>query len=276
MATERILHPQWRDEKELTQYPFADGATLTNNENLFLPQNTFIDAAFYPIGGVQQLYLTHVIVTYQTVTLVLGDDNTDQLASGSFPLLQPTDNIRFLDRYGRPAGLLISSAALLAVFQSWPVGDHVFAAAASGFAATCCMPTPEIGVRGFVLADGTLFTGDIWLVGANGIVLSADHGSTNRPGALGGPQHYRLIRVDVVGDPLYKRGLCSTTFATPQFLQQITVQDGCRQVVCLPDQYGDFKITVGHQDAVDTILRIRATPQGLVVETVGEKLQSIK
>ena len=50
---------------------------------------------------------------------------------------------------------------------------------------------------------------------------------------------------------------------------------GNKSFVCGPDEYGDFKIGVGSQDAEDTILRVRTTREGLIIEAVGEKLEGI-
>lgn len=251
---------------------------MQNDDGLFLPESLFLDATFYPIGGGERLRLSRVTVDHQEVTLFIGDDVTEHLASATFDLVSPPDNLAFQDVYDRPAGLIVSEAARLAVFQAWPTGSHAFSVDQSELAATCCIPTPEIGVRGFLTEAGDLLTGDVWLVGDDGVVLSKETIVDSRAGVLGGVQTYEVIRVDIVGDPLFRRRLCqgNNNFVSPRLLQQLTVQDGCRKVVCLPDEYGDFKISVGHQDAVDTILRIRSTPAGLVIEAVGEKLKSIQ
>ena len=100
MATERILHPQWRDELEFVKYPFSDSATLRNADGLFLPETLFLDAIFYPIGGGARLRISQVTIDYQQVTLAIGDESNAGLAFGTFPLLSPPDYIRF----GRKAG----------------------------------------------------------------------------------------------------------------------------------------------------------------------------
>jgi hypothetical protein len=276
MATERVLHPEWRDEGEPTKYPFADEATLRAADGAFIPESLFLDAVFYPIGGGTQLYLSQVELSHQEAVLTIGDEVNSAIAYGTVDILNPADSIRFVDLYGRPAGLIVSEAGRLALFQAWQTGIHHFTADATGFAATCCIPTPEIGVRGILLADGSLFVGDIWIVGETGVVLTAEAATYAATGSPRESAAYNYIRVDIVGDPLFRRSRCEQIFTTPRFLEQITVQDGCRQIIARPDQYGDFKITVGHQDAVDTVLRIRTTPEGLVFEAVGEPLKSIR
>ena len=163
----------------------------------------------------------------------------------------------------------------MSVFQSWSVGEHLFEPDQTGFVAACCMPTPEVGVRGVLLDDGSVLTGDVYLVGDNGVILSCD--SVVAPPKCGTPETVQYtVRVDVVGDPLWRRKECSPGFFdTPRFLKQVTFQRGATSVTCGPGNYGDLKLVVGNKAAEDTILRVRPTEQGLIVEVVGEKLEDI-
>ena len=203
MSTTRILYPEWPAENSKTKYPFAARATLTNGAVQLLI-GTFLDAVLFPIGGHERLRLSKVIVTHANVTLYIGDQITEELASGTFNLPVPPDNVSLADTYGRPAGFIISDSQHLGLFPSWGVGTYKFTADATEFAATVCIPTPEAGVRGFLLDDGTLLTGDVWLIGDAGVALSADS-SSGQP----------VIRVDVVGDPLFLRQQCVVDAAKP-------------------------------------------------------------
>ena len=100
----------------------------------------------------------------RSVTLTVGDATTPVLARSTFDPLAPPDLLELSDPYGRPAGVLVSDATRLAVFQTWPLQEHRFAATATEFAASCVTPMPAVGVRGFTTPDGTLFTGEVWLV----------------------------------------------------------------------------------------------------------------
>jgi len=274
--SERILQPEFRPSLENTKYPFSDKATLVNDGGVFIPETTFLDAALHPVGGTVGLYLSQVVVTQQEVRIVIGDSTTATRAYGSFTLLSPPDVLPLFDYYGRAAGVLVSEANRLAIFQTWGTGAFSFEQDQTEFVASCCIPTPEIGLRGFLLDDGTLVTGDVWFVGGAGIVLSAQEAVI--PAGVGGTARQVLsaIRIDVVGDPLFNRRLGTGLFVAPRHIKTITVKDASRSLVCSPDQYGDFKLTVGNQDAEDSILRIRSTAQGLLIEVVGEKLNSIR
>lgn len=273
----RRLHPEWRDVNEPTPYPFVDNATLRNAAGKFIPEGTFLDASLYPIGAGPRLRLSRVTVSHAEVVVYLGDEVNELVAYGRFPLLNPPAELSLTDLWGRPAGVLVSTGTRLSIFQAWGIGTHNFTVDATEFVSDVCIPVPPVGLRGFVLADGSVFTGDIWLVGEDGIVLSTSKQSTVDAGGDCDIQEAdeTIIRVDVVGDPLFRRRLCSGLFTTPRFLRTITAVRGDKQFVCGPDEFGDFKITVGTQDAADTILRVRTTSEGLIFEAVGERLENI-
>jgi hypothetical protein len=272
VSTNRILYPSWREYNEPTTYPFADGATLRNDAGLFIPEGAILDAVLYPVGGGRLLRLSKAVVAQDYVRLYVGDEISDELCYGEFAQGGDETEIRLQDAYGRPAGLLVSSVERLTVFQSWAPGTHAFTYAQTGFLPDVCIPSPEIGVRGFLLDDGSLVSGDAWLIGDDGVVLELETGATLSNGCQESttPADYQTVVVHVVGDPLFRRRLCSGLFAAPRFLETITIQRDCRKIVCYPDDQGDFKMTVGHQDAEDTVLRIRHVNGGLRIEVVGE------
>lgn len=272
---ERIRHPEWRKELEPTKYPFAERSTLSNGTRFF-QEGTFFDAMFYPVGGQDRLRISKVVVTHQDVTIFIGDQINAELAYGTFDLIQPPDLVEFVDMFGRPAGIIVSESQRLAVFQSWGVGTHEFNVAMTELSARVCMPTPELGVRGVQLADGSLFTGDVWMVGDDGVVLRCE--TVETPSTCGQPSEtQQVIRVDIVGDPLFRRRLCvpASLFETPRFITSLIFQDGVQTFRCRPDDVGGIEMTVNNDLATDTVLRIRTTPEGIVIESAGEKLESV-
>lgn len=266
----QIVHPEFRDYFETTRYPFADSASLDNAEGDFIGESIFLDASFYPVGGTERLYLSRVEITNDEAILTLGDENTDSLASATFSLVDPGDEIRFTDSFGRPAGLIVSEASRLATFQSWSLGTHLFSVGETEFAARVCIPTPEIGLRGILLEDGSVFTDDIWIVGDDGVIVRRETVTVPKTGFTDEVEVHEVIRIDVVGDPLYRRRLCANVFETPRFLRTITFKHGTDEIMCGPDDSGDVKVSVGSQDAEDTTLRLRILDSGLQFEAVGE------
>jgi hypothetical protein len=262
---------------ETTPYPFGDWATLTNDEGTFLPEGTFLDASFYIVGAGPRCRLSKIVVADQLVSFYIGDESNAELAVGELSLVDSVAEISFVDAFGRPAGIMISSVERLLSFQTWTLGTHTFTFAQTGFTPTVCLPVPNTRFRGFILDDGSVFTGDIWLVGDDGIVLNheeitdeADSNCMNdaAPQVAG---HY--IRVDVVGDPLFRQRLCANVSATPKFLKTITFKRGMQQVVVGPDSTGEIKLLAGRVNAESTILRIRPQNGTIRIETVGSALE---
>jgi len=268
---QRVIYPQWRDQWEATPYPFSDSASLTNDAGDFILNGTFIDAHIYPVGGLAGLYLSSIDVDNQNVTFNIGDSAEPVRCSGSFPVTSPLDYISLTDRYGRPAGILISERKRLAVFQTWGVGLHVFTASQTSFAATCCMPTPAIGVRGIVLEDGTVVSGSVWLVGGEGVVLSQEDVNIRvKCEDLTTP----TIRIDIVGDPLRRRDMCEAepSFTTPNPVRTLRIRSDAGWFDCQPDEFGNYSISANNTLVDDSVLRIRTTERGIVFEAVGSTI----
>jgi hypothetical protein len=158
--------------------------------------------------------------------------------------------VALTDNFDRPAGVLVSEPLRLSRFGSWPVGRHSFLPGSTEFVASCCIPTPEPGVRGLLDPSGNLLTGDVWLVGDRGVVLRAEDGN---------------IRVDIVGDPLFVRAQCfpENRFQTPNYLKTINH--------CGPDQYGNFNFNVGTKYVPDPVLRVSPSAGQVQISAVGKQ-----
>jgi hypothetical protein len=259
----QIRHPEWRKSLEDTKYPFEPDATLTSDTGNTIPDDSFADAHLYPIGAGVSLYLSKILVTSELVTFSIGDENSVVVASGDFAVPGDSDNVRLTDSYGRPAGIFISTAANLGLFRSFGIGEHIFTRGATPFVAVACMPTPQIGVRGISIPDGTLFTGPVWFVGEDGVVVSKE--TVTDPATCDTAQQtHDVIRIDVVGDPLFRRRLCvpRNLFTTPNFVQKIRVVNGDSEFTCAPDAHGYFTIQGNDSLAGDAALRVRITEDG--------------
>ncbi len=271
---ERTIYPEWRAQNGTTQYPFSANATLVNDDGDRLLDGIFLDAILYPIGGGEGLYLSSVTLTHESISLTIGNVAQPILCGGTIDLVDPPDSIKLLDLYGRPAGLIVSERIRFAILQSLGIGTFEFAREQTEFCASCCIPTPEIGVRGIELEDGTVMVGDVWLVGDDGVVLrTAD---LDEPDACGvSLANLQAIRIDVIGDPLYRRRLCTSNslFGSPKFIKTIRVIGPNGTFDCGPDEFGELKLTVLSASAPDTVLRISPSGQGIGIGAVGQQLK---
>lgn len=235
---QEIILPEWRNNNQHTRYPFSDDATLVNVDGQSIAEDLFDDARIYPVGGSVGLFLRRVEITPLGLFFHISDPVAGEIASGGYLFNNPVPNeIGLFDQYGRPAGVLVSdSTRLQNAAGVYPQGDTIFEQAQTEFAPTVAIPIPNNDLRGVLLDDGGFIAGDVYLVGANGIVLRLDNGA---------------IRVDVIGDPYALLKSCQDEgFVTPPFCGLKTING------ISPDANGDFKLTIGGNLAQANILRI--------------------
>lgn len=257
-----INFTEWRNNNKHVKYPFSDTSALTNG-SIFLDQDLFDDARLYPIGSSPGVYLSDIIISDVLVKFIISDPENGELASGGFAFVDgdytypslPVDDSEVLvaleDTLGRPAGVLVSSGDRLRQLSSlYGQSTISFDETQTEFVSSTVIPVPHIGVRGFILDDGSFISGKIYMVGTAGIVLSEEDGT---------------IRVDIIGDPYALDKACRDEgFDVPVFCGLKTV-NGIR-----PDENGDFKLTIGGNLAADNILRVVQPSRNIVkIDQVG-------
>jgi hypothetical protein len=256
MAFEHIIFPQFRDEQSDSKYPFADSATLKAEDGkTTFAKDVFIDATFYPIGGGTAIYISRVSVALNKIVISVTTVNPVVTVTASYtPLNLPATNIlTFSDDYGRPAGVLIFNPDRIPEIYQWGFGVYNFVRKATEIVATAFIPAQEPGVRGLTVAGTNFVAGDVCLVGASGIVLRIDDNN--------------VIRVDVVGSPLFQREICDAVGRTKQTQRFLSTINGCTA-----DEFGNFTITATDRSITDgdsTVLRVYPSNFGLVIATVG-------
>jgi hypothetical protein len=275
--TTPILHPDWRNQVQSTDYPFADGVKIEVREGFSLAPEVFLDASFYLPGGTSPLYLSEISVGPETATWVVRAGTA--IATGTSNILDPEELIEFLDDYGRSVGFLLVDPIQLAALRTWNPGTYVFLTAAKEFATETFVPLPSSGLRGLLLDSGELFAGDVWLVGERGVVLRlveqsrlpacTDLGSSDAPSR-------DAIRIDVVGDPLFRRRLCDeealtgvedTLFTTPRFIRQIRFKQDEVEFVVTPDEFGGIVLASSRLvQELRGALRVHTSEGRIVVE----------
>jgi hypothetical protein len=183
------------------------------------------------------MFLSSIVDEGTTATFTISGPSAGVLATAIFDAAVPVDDLEVVDTYGRPAGVLISTQTqLTSLIGSYGPGKFDFTQLQTEFVASVAIPLPDTGLRGFLLDDGNVVYGDVYLVGVDGIVLSVEDG---------------VIRVDALGDPYALKKSCDDEEAPLPTFCGIKSINGI-----IPDDNGDFKISAGGNVAEDTILRV--------------------
>lgn len=239
----RIVHPQFRDENTYSKYPFTDLSSLVSDTGEELPRDALIDAVLHPVGLSQSLVLLSVTIDGLTASFSIGHDS-EELCSGSIDLSGQNGAAAVVDGLGRPAGVLLFNPGTIATIQGWQNGVHSFGRNAT-FVPTVVIPSPEVAVRGLGAESDVPLVNDVWIVGEDGVLVTDDNGD---------------IRIDIVGDPLWRRAVCDRQpdFQSPNFALTINGTP--------PDDYGNWRLVTGRALTPKPALRVRPENGVLIIE----------
>ncbi len=257
---------EFRKEREQTNYPFSTRAALVNRDGATILQGTILDLCLHPYGGREGAYLSRVDVDADSCTLVFGDAGSAERCSTTFSLVSPPAEAQVVDGNGLPAGVVVSEPVRLAGLQSLGLGSHAFDPADTEVCAGCVISEPEPGLRGFLLDDGSVVSGDVVLLGDDGVVLEVENASEDACEDGG-----QIIAVHVVGDPLFKRRVCGPDdlFTTPRLVKSIKVEHPDGEFTIQPDGFGFVQLSVHNGRQADTALVFKTQGSTLDVKVVG-------
>lgn len=265
-----IVHPQWRDSHRETAFPFSLTAALTTDTDKTLPTGAFLDGVLQLPGGVVPFHLLSIDVGYETATLQFGDATRDNLVHGVVDLQDPQEITELVDDSQRSFGALIGDPTVLRQINGWGLGLHTFRRGRAELAAAVCVALPSVGVSGLSTADGQVHAGDVWIVGERGVVVRTAMQSAPAPCAVRLEQS--VVRVDVVGDPLFRRRGCNDeagAYATPRVIRKIRFKQGATEFVCEPDQYGVIPMTASNLAVDKAALLLRVESGRIILEIAG-------
>lgn len=245
-----------------TQYPFTPTASLTNGTDT-IPNNLFTDCVFYLASSAGQVYLSSVNVSSSKIRISIGVAEDAEAATAEISVPVSVSRVAVYDRQGRPAGVLISSPDRLGLLATWGLGTHRFEREQAEFCLGCYHTTSPSEVSGIRLPDGSSVSGEVWLVGADGIVLTTFNDSKGNN-----------VQLNAVGDPLFVQKECGETdlFEPIRPIRSITVLSSSGSYVCTPSTYGNFSIQMNNALNANTALRLHTTNLGVVVEVAGSSL----
>ena len=277
----RTVYPTYGEESVDAAYPFESGATRTSGD-ASIEDDVFVDGRFFPPDGRWDLYISSIVVSEEVVITIADASGT--MGTGSFTRNDPPEYVTFATETGIYLGLLQGYSVRDSVtdpikrglhkLAGWSNGTYTFSASATRFAATVVVPQPQECVRAIRLDSGAIFFGDVYLVGENGVQLtnaSSQFLSSSSSGIalVQGHRFDDVIRVDIIGDPLYvRRGCEGEEVVTDQdILVQSLVFKG---TTILPDVDGGLNLTVATQGASEQpALRVLPIQYGLEVSFIN-------
>jgi len=242
------LVPEWRDINATRRYPFGDEVTLRSSQGDVISDSAFVDAKLFPVGGGARQYISSIVKDVDLLTFSISDETAADLGSGSATLSSSPATIELSDQYGRSSGVLVPGPQGLSTFAGWSDGTYTFSLEATELVSSVVVPVPDSGVRAIIAGD-LLFSGDVWLYGKDGVVLTEEDGN---------------VRIDVVGDPLYLRKACdeeNSELTYRRFLQTINGFG--------PDLYGGFLFFASDELVEDPAIKFEPIDGGLKVKLVA-------
>jgi hypothetical protein len=232
MPTRVFVRP-WRNDTAASSFPFASTLQAVSDTELPFPVAAVLDASIYA-SPQSPFYLTEIELDVSGDAVIwVGTEADTRIASTSVSPGDTDDVLTLMDGYDRKFGVLVVDPTQMQIVTAWSLGIHSFGTSLE-FVASVMLPS-ALAVEGVLLDDGTLLSDDVWIVGEDGVVVRS----------VGG-----VLRVDIVGDPMFRRRLCTPpgAFTVPRFVKTISGQSA--------DDYRHFTISAGTGLAADSILRI--------------------
>lgn len=180
-----IILNEYGNQNRQRKYPFTDGATMKDNDGHLLPVDFIVDACLYPMDVTGPVYVASVDPVQNTIYFA-GADGT-VFGKAVYEQGQAGADVVELGVYERKLGVIVLGDGVSELFRGGAV--RKFTASATPFTPTACVPLVQAGVRGIVLPNGDLVTGNVTFEGRNGVVVTSrsDNGS--------------YLRFDVIGVP---------------------------------------------------------------------------
>lgn len=236
MAEQRQFVPDWYNESEGSTYPFGDDASFVTDTGLTLGRTAILDAVIYPDADILPR-LTAITTDRTSAEFTFSDESGNVVASGTKTHGDGSQAVYLTDPLDRQIGVLVLNEDGELPFIGWPVGEH---ALDLPLVPTCVIPVVSV-VEGFLTEGEDYTSGKVFLVGDAGVVVRPEPDPD--PGVP-------AIRIDLVGDPLFRRRICSPQdrFTTPNFVRTING--------LAPNEFGEFPIAVGQHLSPEPIVRI--------------------
>jgi len=165
----KISGPTWQDSLRGLQYPFAAAGPIQAEDGTVLDPGVLTDLALFVSAGVEHVALYTITVVQGVQAVLTFADDTGATRGAATVTPASTDQVGITFE-GVNAGFLTFEAAPMRGVLNWTSGRYVFRAALVPHVLVFSDPAWR---RGLVVPGGEVLTGEIWLVGADGIQLEA-------------------------------------------------------------------------------------------------------
>lgn len=273
----RQVYPAWRDDVAKSVFPFDDHSSLTSLDGETLPLALILDAAIHPPGLSDTVFLSALRIARTGLTFSIASQTGLEVCSGGWPSAEAIDNtvVPLTTASGAAAGLLVINPTIATQLVNSRERELIFPLANTQFVISVIRFVSDQEVnRG--LTSGVVIpeSGDVYLVGRNGVQLSCDDGVEI---SRGKSQSVRNVRVNAVGDPLGRRANCSPTdFETPRFVQQVVFQKDGKTHICSPTGLGEIFVLASGFLGNDTALRSYVDGKNIVFGLAGRTSETIQ
>ena len=162
-----ILYPEYNNQNSQRNYPFDDSATLLDTAGVSLPCDFIVDINLFVFKASGIPYIKSINIPEGRI--IIGGDNStiygfaDMDGSNSAIIYDSED-------YMRQVGIVVFGAGM-PLFNV--VIPHTYTNQGTPLAVSAWFELNQIGVRGFLLEDGTLITGDVVFEGRHGINVTS-------------------------------------------------------------------------------------------------------
>lgn len=161
-----IYGQQWEDSLKGLSYPFQ-ASEPPESEGNRIPVDFILDAALFMRSTTSRGVLSEITVSpARGITVAFTDAAGDPVGTAVFPATGG-GRVAVMSQ-GITTGFIVVDPAAAEIVRSWFPRTYVFAAPLVPHVVVVSDPAWR---RGVTLPDGTTLTGDVYLVGANGIHL---------------------------------------------------------------------------------------------------------
>lgn len=232
----RVTNEQWEDSLRNKRYPLDGFGDVVSDTGMVLPDDVLLDLNLMVVGddAVGELTSIEVVAGVAVATFTAGT------RTGTVTLAANT-----VDSVLDPGGVVIGYVRMgsaVPVVSGWPTGVHTFSTPIIPHLLVLSSPK---WLTGFELPDGTILTGDVYLVADVGLYFEAVAGG---------------FRFHVTGDPFHGRTAPARGIKT---INGVVPTDGNINLISLStSNYNPAFVAAGQP------FRLDVTPSGAVTLTL--------